>query len=139
MPDIEVHGCDISDFLITKALARGIAKDRLRICDARKTGYPGGAFDYSYSIGSLEHFTEDGVVQTIAECNRITHRASFHQVPVSRSGKDEGWTQAAQSYFNNSVDWWLERFAGSYRTTLVFDSRWEDTISLGKWFVGLKP
>ena len=134
-PDLEVHGFDISDFLIQKAIDRGIARDRLRVEDATKTGYPDRAFDYGYSIGSLEHFTEDGIVAFVAETHRIIATASFHQIPTSRSGRDEGWLTVTQSYHNNSVGWWLERFHRSYRSVHVLDSAWNDRISVGKWFV----
>jgi SAM-dependent methyltransferase len=134
-PRLEVHGFDISDFLIQKAIDRGIPRDRLKIADATKTDYPDHAFDYGYSIGSLEHFTEDGIVAFAAETRRIVKRASFHQIPTSRSGKDHGWIKTLQSYHNNSVGWWLERFHTAYPTVHVFDSAWNDKISVGKWFV----
>jgi ubiquinone/menaquinone biosynthesis C-methylase UbiE len=132
---LELHGFDISDFLIQKAIDRGIARDRLTIADATKTPYPDGAFDYGYSIGSLEHFTDAGIVAFAAETRRIVKRASFHQVPTSRSGRDEGWIKTLQSYHNNSVAWWLERLHTAYDTVHVFESAWQDKISVGKWFV----
>lgn len=134
-PNLEVHGFDISDFLIEKAVARGIARNRLEITDATKTSYPDNRFDYGYSIGSLEHFTEDGIVAFAKETRRITRKASFHQIPTSRSGANEGWIKSLQSYHNNSVDWWLEKFHSSYQHVRVFDSKWDDKISVGKWFV----
>ncbi|MFT3694669.1 MAG: class I SAM-dependent methyltransferase [Kofleriaceae bacterium] len=132
---LEVHGFDISDFLIQKAIDRGIPRDRLTIQDATKTSYTSGEFDYGYSIGSLEHFTDDGIVAFAAEAKRIVNRATFHQVPTARSGRDEGWLKTLQSYHNNSVGWWLERLRTAYPTVYVFDSKWEDRISVGKWFV----
>jgi SAM-dependent methyltransferase len=137
-PELEVHGFDISDFLIAKAIERGIPRDRLRIEDATKTGYAADAFDYGYSIGSLEHFTEPGIVAFVAETHRIIQRASFHQIPTSRSGRDEGWLRSLQSYHNNSVTWWLERFHTAFATVHVFDSAWNDKISVGKWFACIK-
>ena len=137
-PALELHGCDISDLLIQKAAYRGIPKDHLRVCDATKPDYEDNFFDYSYSIGSLEHFTEEGIEKTISECNRITRFSSFHQVPVSSSGKDEGWMKTIQSFYNNSVDWWLSKFKLTYETVYVLDSVWRDEISVGKWFVCVK-
>lgn len=131
---LEVHGFDISDFLIQKAIDRGIPRDRLKIADATATGYADRAFDYGYSIGSLEHFTDDGILAFAKETHRIIRRASFHQVPTSRSGKDEGWIKTLQSYHNNSVGWWLERLHSAFSTVHVFDSAWNDKISVGKWF-----
>jgi ubiquinone/menaquinone biosynthesis C-methylase UbiE len=135
---IEMHGCDISNLLIGKAIERGINPDRLSVCDATQMNFPDIFFDYAYSIGSLEHFTEDGISKFISECYRVTKNNSFHMLPVSRSGKNEGWMKTVQSFHNNSVDWWLDKFKTSYNTVYVFDSKWEDAISVGKWFVCIK-
>jgi len=134
-PTLEVHGFDISDFLIQKAIDRGIPRDRLAVADATKTPYSDSEFDYGYSIGSLEHFTEDGILKFVTEARRITRFASFHQIPVSRSGRNEGWMKTHQSFHNNSVDWWLERYRSAYSTVHVLDSAWNDKISVGKWFL----
>lgn len=136
--NVEVHGFDISDFLIQKAIDRGIPRERLRVTDATKTDYATDRFDYGYSIGSLEHFTEDGIRAFITETYRITRKASFHMIPVSRSGTDEGWMKTLQSFHNNSVEWWLQRYRASYSTVYVLDSAWHDRISVGKWFVCVK-
>jgi ubiquinone/menaquinone biosynthesis C-methylase UbiE len=133
--DLEVYGCDISELLIQKAIARGIPPSHLKVCDATKTDYDNGCFDYAYSIGSLEHFTENGILGFLSECRRIVKTASFHQLPVSRSGQDEGWLKTDQSFFNNSVDWWLNRFGKFFPNVRVLDSVWQDDLSLGRWFV----
>lgn len=137
-PHLKVYGCDISDFLIQKAVETGIERRQLTVCDATKTAYQDNEFDYSYSIGSLEHFTEEGILAFIREAHRVTSRISFHQIPTARSTTNEGWIRLGQSYFNNSVPWWLEKFKTVYPTVQVLNSRWEDPISLGKWFVCVK-
>jgi ubiquinone/menaquinone biosynthesis C-methylase UbiE len=137
-PSLEVHGFDISDFLIQKALDRGIPSARLQIADATKTSYTDNQFDYGYSIGSLEHFTEDGITDFVRETYRITRRASFHQMPTSRSGKNEGWMKTLQSFHNNSPAWWVAKFRSTYPQVYVLDSAWNDKISVGKWFVCVK-
>jgi ubiquinone/menaquinone biosynthesis C-methylase UbiE len=134
-PGIELYGCDISHFLIRRALARGISATRLLVCDASQTPYLNGHFDYAYSIGSLEHFTRDGIAKVIWEASRITRMSSFHHVPVSRSGEDEGWITVDQSYYNNSENWWLERFSETYRSIRLLPSAWHDDRSVGRWFV----
>jgi ubiquinone/menaquinone biosynthesis C-methylase UbiE len=136
--EVEIHGFDISDFLISKAIERGISKNQLSVCDATQMDFADDIFDYAYSIGSLEHFTEDGISKFLTECYRVTKFNSFHQIPVSRSGKNEGWIKTVQTYHNNSVDWWLDKFKASYNTVYVLDSKWEDGISVGKWFVCIK-
>lgn len=135
---LEVYGCDISDMLIGKARERGIEADHLTICDATNMPYEDNYFDYGYSIGSLEHFTEAGIVDFIKDCHRVTSRISYHMIPVSRSGKDEGWIKTYQSFHNNSVEWWLQRYKSAYANVQVIDSTWEDNISVGKWFVCIK-
>jgi ubiquinone/menaquinone biosynthesis C-methylase UbiE len=137
-PGLELHGCDISDMLIEKAVERGIERSRLQICDATKLPYGDGTFDYSYSIGSLEHFTEAGIEQFIAEAHRVTRGASYHMMPTSRSGQDEGWIKTVQSYYNSSVPWWVRRFEQRFSRVTVLDSNWSDMRSIGKWFLCFK-
>jgi SAM-dependent methyltransferase len=135
---LELHGCDISDVLIGKAVDAGIAEERLTVCDATRMPYSDLEFDFSYSIGSLEHFTVDGLADTISESARVTRIASFHMVPTSRSGKDEGWLKTYLSMHNCSVEWWTEKFAKSFPDVFVLDSNWNDNISIGKWFACVK-
>lgn len=137
-PHIEITGCDISDMLIGKARERGIDSRRLVITDATAMRFPDNAFDHAYSIGSLEHFTEDGIAKVIDECWRVTTGSSFHMVPIARDGHNHGWIKTSQSYFNNTVDWWLEKFRARYATVHVLDSSWNDSISIGKWFACVK-
>jgi ubiquinone/menaquinone biosynthesis C-methylase UbiE len=137
-PHLEVYGCDISDFLISKAIARGIKPDYLTVCDATQTAYEDNFFDYAYSIGSLEHFTEEGILKFVQEAYRITKYATFHMVPVSRKRRDEGWIHKFQSYYNNSTEWWIKLFQSCYDVVLVIDSSWQDRLSVGQWFVCIK-
>lgn len=135
-PDLEVHGCDISDLLIGKAKEKGIAADRLQVCDATKTAYPDAAFDFTYSIGSLEHFSDRGIDEFLREGRRITKVRAFHQIPIARHGKDEGWIRDGhQEYFNNTEAWWLPRFRAAFPRVEVVASRWDSETSVGRWFV----
>jgi len=138
LPNIEVYGIDISDLLISKAIERGILNSHLKIGDATSINHSDNFFKYSYSIGSLEHFTNDGISKFISESHRVTEISSFHMLPVSRSSKDEGWMKTLQSFHNNSVDWWLSKFYLSYPQVYVIDSFWSDDISIGKWFICYK-
>lgn len=132
---LELWGCDISDRLIARAVGRGIASDRLYVGDATRLPYEDGFFDYSFSIGSIEHFTEQGIAQMLAECRRVTRSVAFHTHPVSKSGRDEGWITTVQSYFNNSTEWWIAKYQKSFATVRVLNSLWSDERSEGKWFV----
>ena len=133
---VKVYGCDISDLLIDKAAERGIARERLEVCDARDTPYADGHFAAFYSIGSLEHFPDDTIPAFLRECRRVTRGPTFHQIPVASSGRDEGWIrQSHQSFHNNSVSWWLERFRAVYPTVSVLDSTWRGGPSVGRWFI----
>lgn len=134
-PQLDLYGCDISDFLIKKAVERGLPAAKLKVCDATATGYEDRQFQYAYSIGSLEHFTEQGIAAFLRECRRITANASFHHIPTAADGRDHGWITPYQSYFNNSVAWWLVKFREQFSDVQVLDSTWGDDISAGKWFV----
>ena len=132
---LEIMGCDISDQLIEKAIERGLPAESLDVCDATKLPYEANEFDYSYSIGSLEHFTEEGIGKFIDEASRVTRVGSFHMMPTSRSGKDEGWMKTYQSFHNCSPSWWVNRFEKHFKRVRVLDSNWNDQISVGKWFL----
>lgn len=137
-PALDVYGCDISDFLLKKAEQKGIPANKLIVTDATKMDLPNDSFDYSYSIGSLEHFTEEGMIQFVKEAHRVTRFASFHQVPCSRNNKDNGWITPYQGYFNNSVEWWMKKYTSAYETVIPLRSKWEDAASVGYWFVCIK-
>lgn len=134
-PDLEVHGCDISDMLIEKAIARGIPKERLLVTDATAMEYPDEYFDWAYSIGSLEHFTAEGIEKFLKECRRVARHGSFHMIPVSRSNSDEGWIKTFQSYHNNGTAWWEKKCLVAYENVAILDSTWTDRMSLGKWLI----
>lgn len=133
--DLEIHGIDVSDALIDRAVARGIPRDRLTVGDATHMPYADGAFAHAYSIGSLEHFTEQGIVACLSECRRVARGATFHMIPVSRSGRDEGWLRRGQSYFNNGAGWWSRLARDVYPRTVLVDSTWADELSVGRWLV----
>jgi SAM-dependent methyltransferase len=135
--NLEYHGCDISALLIERAVAKGIPRDRLRVTDATQLDYPDRSFDYVFSIGSLEHFTEEGVAAAISECHRVCQSINFHHVPVSRSGFNEGWiVERQQSYWNNSEQWWLDRFRKTFGDNVwVMSSKFSDVRYRGAWFI----
>jgi SAM-dependent methyltransferase len=137
-PRLTVSGCDFSDLLIRRAVERGIPPERLTVCDATAMPYSADAFEYSYSIGSLEHFSEEGIDKFIAETARVTTHGSFHQIPVSNDGTNHGWVKRVQEYYNNSTGWWLERFRCVYPEVHVCGSGWKDDISDGNWILCFK-
>ena len=109
-PEATLYGCDISQFLIDIAQSKGIDSGKLKCIDATKLDYEANFFDYSYSIGSLEHFTDEGIDQVIEKLFYVTTVASFHMMPVSKKNKNEGWTKTYQTFHNNSVEWWVSKF-----------------------------
>jgi ubiquinone/menaquinone biosynthesis C-methylase UbiE len=137
-PNLDLYGFDISDLLIKKGIEKGISQSKLNVCDATNTNYANNEFDFSYSIGSLEHFTEEGIDKFIHETSRYTITGSFHMIPVSRNGKDIGWIKTLQSYFNNSENWWYKKFRKYYSKVYIIPSKWEDDISYGRWFMCFK-
>ncbi|MDX2045552.1 MAG: class I SAM-dependent methyltransferase [Chitinophagaceae bacterium] len=134
-PNLEVHGFDISDLLIKRAIQKGILESRLKVADATKISYAENEFDYSFSIGSIEHFTEEGIDLFIRNSAYYTREYSFHMLPANRDGKDKGWEKTEQSYFNNSVRWWMKKFEKHFSDIKVIDSTWAALDQQGKWFV----
>jgi ubiquinone/menaquinone biosynthesis C-methylase UbiE len=133
--NLDLHGIDISDLLINQAIKRGVDQVLLRVGDATSMPYGDNSFDYGYSIGSLEHFTEQGILNMLAECKRVVGKASFHMIPVSRDDKNQGWLKTVQGFHNNSVEWWMDKYKSAYSDVTVLSSRWEDELSVGKWFI----
>lgn len=130
-----VYGCDISDFLISKAVERGIPEQKLKICDATNLPYNENEFDYNYSIGSLEQFTHDGIIKFLRSSMKVTKFYGYHMIPVSRNNKDNGWIENYQSYFNNSENWWSNLCNQITSDFYFIDSSWEDDLSVGKWLI----
>ena len=133
--ELELHGCDISDLLISRAHKRKISPERISVQDATKMNYADGSFDFAYSIGSLEHFTEDGIMKFFAESFRVVKGPAFHMVPMSIRDLDEGWITTSQSYFNNSTSWWRAKCLSIYPSVRFLPSTWRDDISLGVWMM----
>jgi ubiquinone/menaquinone biosynthesis C-methylase UbiE len=133
---LEYYGCDISPLLIDKAKERGIDPKRLTVGDATKLEYKDGEFNYLFSIGSLEHFTLPGISATLKECKRVCSGVNFHQIPVSRSGFDEGWVIQGQSYWLNSEGWWRRHFEDVFGDRLwTMSSSWRAATMRGVWFI----
>ncbi|HWY61216.1 MAG TPA: class I SAM-dependent methyltransferase [Rhizomicrobium sp.] len=134
-PALDVYGCDISPILIDRAIQRGIQSEKVSVMDATSLSYANKEFDYSYSIGSLEHFTEEGIPLFLKEADRVTRKLSFHMIPVSKSGRNEGWMKTHQSFHNNNTEWWMKHCRGAFKTVNYLPSRWKDNISTGIWLV----
>lgn len=130
-----IHGCDISDHLINKGISRGISRDRLKVCDATNLPYNQDEFESCYSIGSLEHFTVEGINKFLQSSRKVTKNYHYHMIPVSKNNKNEGWIKRYQSYHNNSVSWWIDVCKNYFEYVMVLDSSWEDQESIGKWLI----
>jgi len=135
LKQIELHGFDLSDLLIRRAIERGISRNRLNVCDATQTPYANESFNYGYSIGSLEHFTEEGICLCLLDNKRIVKRTVFHMIPTSKTKQNEGWITTYQSFFLNSIDWWLDKCRQIYPHTTVIESSFQDSMSIGYWLV----
>jgi len=137
-PKANFYGCDISQILLSRAENKGIKKKFLECINATKMDYKNNFFTYSYSIGSLEHFTESGIDEVIKKLKLNTSVGSFHFMPVSRNNKNEGWIKTYQTFHNNSVEWWVKKFKKQFKYVETIDSSWNDFISVGKWFLCYK-
>ena len=137
-PKANFYGCDISQILLSRAENKGIKKKFLECINATKMDYKNNFFTYSYSIGSLEHFTESGIDEVIKKLKLNTSVGSFHFMPVSRNIKNEGWIKTYQTFHNNSVEWWVKKFKKQFKYVETIDSSWNDFISVGKWFLCYK-
>ena len=135
LKNIDIHGFDISEELIKVGINSGISQNKMLVLDATNTNYQDKEFDFSYSIGSLEHFTIEGIEDFLKETKRITKSISFHQIPIAKDENFEGWLDLDQSYYNMKEDWWLVKFKKYYDNVHIIKSFWNDPISNGRWFV----
>jgi ubiquinone/menaquinone biosynthesis C-methylase UbiE len=133
-PELEVHGCDISDLLIGRAIGCGVLEARLRVCDCRDTPYLSKYFECSYSIGTIEHI--ENLQAALIECNRITLGFSLHQVPIAADGKNHGWSaDPPQMFHYNSESWWIDELSKVYESVKVVPSVWRGETTIGRWFI----
>lgn len=137
-PKIDIYGCDISQSLINICIKSGLDENKLICTNGINIKFEENYFDYSYSIGSLEHFTEDGLDKMISKLHFITKNHSIHMMPVSKKNVNEGWIKTYQTFHNNSVHWWVGKFKKKFSKVDVINSSWNDHISVGKWFVCYK-
>jgi SAM-dependent methyltransferase len=139
IPGIEMYGSDISEKLLTECVTKGIAGDRLKVCDLKKLDQFGeNAFDYSFSIAVLHYINKNDLVVFARNASLISKKASFHFVSVSKINQDEGWISNWHSFQNNSVEWWKSIFETAFRKVTVMDSSWDDKDSFGKWIICVK-
>lgn len=136
-PELDLYGYDCSENLIKKCIQRGISIEKLKTGNAHDLSvYPDNFFDYAYSIGLLHYLNETDVKLFAKECSRITKKESFHHLPVSASNKNEGWIKTWHSFQNNSAEWWLDKFSGTFPNVTNKSSAWhDDTISNGEWLI----
>ena len=71
-PEAEIYGCDISQNLIEICIENGIDKNKLLCADANDIQFEENFFNYSYSIGSLEHFTVQGIEDVIKKLHFVS-------------------------------------------------------------------
>ncbi len=140
---IELYGCDITPSYLERAAQRlismgQISADRLKVEDARALTYSNDFFNYIYSIGALHFFSEEDINRVLAESRRVARYMVFFQLAVSKSNKDEGIITTYDSFFNNSLSWWTNKFKVFFPEYYTLDSKWEDSQSCGKWLIGVK-
>ena len=131
-------GIDISDVLVNKAIEKGISRERIFIGDASENlPFEDSFFDFHYSVGSLEHFTLEGLDKTLTLIGQKSKKDAigFHQVPVSADGTNMGWiTRHDQSYWNNNEEFWIDQFEKHFKKVSIIRSSWKDQgVSKGIW------
>jgi len=137
---LEYFGYDISSTLIDRAIKRGIESNRLLVGDATNLPYANNQFDYVFSIGSLEHFTLEGISLALHESNRVCSGMNFHLLPISRFGLNEGWLENGQSYWLNNKSWWINQFRAAFGGHVsTIESTWSAPNMRGIWFITVNP
>ena len=137
--NLEMYGIDNSADLLNKCEDKGFPRSHLILQNVLEPlPYTDSFFEYSYSIGLLHYIKEEAIDDFVNEIDRITRTASFHQLPVSLSGKDENVVHAWHDYNNNSGEWWLNKFRNKFPGSRIIQSGWKDNhfgFSKGIWLV----
>lgn len=98
---IQVHGLDIT---MTGFKAKTIGIE----APAWETGLPDKSYDYTFSKDTLEHIPENRILQTIKELDRITKKATIHEISTREAVKD--YNNHKVHLTVRPIDWWRQQF-----------------------------
>lgn len=123
-PSIEAFGLDISEYALLNCEPEVIG--RLHLGSAINLPFPNNSFDCVISINTLHNLHRRGVINAIAEIERVSKGRSFVQVDsyFSTQQKElfEKWVLTAE--YHDFPEKWLETFqeagyTGDYDWTIV--------------------
>lgn len=130
----DAYGIDYTQGLLDLAGKR-VRPERLALGDAHDLPFATGAFEYAYTVGSIEHFQR--LPDAIKECVRVATIGSVHHIPVA-TDRDEGWvTDGTQYYYHYMLDTWVALFADVLGPAEIRTepSAWRGERTKGKWFI----
>ena len=82
--------------------------------------------------GNLRRMISEIYGKNIEKLYSCTKIGSYHMMPTSRSGLNEGWIKTYQTFHNNNSDWWIKKFEKKFKNVYLVNSSWDDFISLDK-------
>lgn len=111
LPNIEVHGVDISKYAIENAIET--VREHVQIGDARKLEFEDDSFDFVMSINTIHNLNRDDCAQALREIQRVSGGKAFITVDAYRNEVEkermEAWNLTALTMM--SVDEWIAFFA----------------------------
>lgn len=110
IPGISVSGVDISEYAI--GCASTTIQPHLQVADARRLPFDDGSFDLVVAINTIHNLDRAGVVEALAEVERVSRNYAYVTVDAYR-GEDEKkrmlkWNLTAKTILSDLE--WVELF-----------------------------
>lgn len=123
VPDLELHGIDISDYAI--ANAKEEIKDRLQVGNATSLPYPDNYFDFVFSITTLHNLHCYDLDKALREIERVSKKDKYICVESYRNEEEKAnllYWQVTCEAFNTPEewDWWFKQTGYTGDHSLIY-------------------
>lgn len=110
IPGISVSGVDVSEYAI--GCANATIQPHLQVADARLLPFGDGSFDLVVAINTIHNLDRDGVVEALAEVERVSRRYAYVTVDAFRGEEEKKrmleWNLTAKTILSDLE--WVELF-----------------------------
>ena len=119
MPDLEIHGIDVSDYAISNAKPE--IKDRLQVGNANALPYADHSFDLVISITTLHNLHNYDLYKALQEIERVGKRNKYICVESYRNEIEKAnllyWQVTCEAFCTPAEwEWWFKMtgYTGDY-------------------------
>ncbi|MDB5813301.1 MAG: SAM-dependent methyltransferase [Rhodocyclales bacterium] len=123
VPDLEIHGIDISEYAI--ANAKEEVRDRLQLGNATSLPFPDGHFDFVFSITTLHNLHCYDLDKALREIERVGKKDKYICVESYRTEEEKAnllYWQVTCEAFNTPEewDWWFKHTGYTGDHSLIY-------------------